>query len=880
MKASMATTSKIRLRSAWYALIFAASLLPAIALSPWLSHQAHGLLLDRAILSEKLFHQTVETRLDMETQRLRSVMVNKSDPIGHFLQQHDLKMVQQLMDKILEREPMINTVTIYDLNAAALITIHDGHHTPATIDPDSPAFAVPLHQRTFIGAPTKLADHHFEFLIAVPVMIDHRPIAVMICTININQFWRSVRRSAPVHDSHIYLVDGRGSLLNQLEDSHHHQGDLLTNQPIVRSLLAAKAWDNLDPYQGFEDKEVYGIASLIGTLQWGIISEIPAGRISAPIVSALITLTLIVFFLHIIFGLTSLFFTKRLLHPISDLVRVIKRTASGDYQYHAKSSRFKEIHALTSAFNTMIHEIDHRERKLQQMYHAMDHAGEAIIITDARGRIEYINAAFCDITGYSKEESIGHPPGDLLKSGKQSAAFYQELWQQIKHGNTFEVELSNRKKDGTIYPVSMTIAPVFSGDTITHFIAIEKDMSKQNQLQEQLRQSQKMEAVGTLVGGIAHDFNNLLGGMTGNLYLAKQRIQKGEVSSSSKNIAAVEKLCKQAATMVSQLLTFSRKGVIKMEPVALDQLLKEILRLARLTIPENIHLTPHITDKTTWINGDITQLQQLMVNLLNNAKDALCHSKDPSIEVRLDHDTPDDAFMAQHPETKTEKYAHLSVTDNGIGIAQEHLDQIYDPFFTTKEVGKGTGLGLAMAFGTMKSHGGIINVESSIGAGCTIHLYFPIVDAEASKAEPVPDSEQLQADGETILLVDDDPRVRESTADVLESWGFHVLSAQDGKQALDLHKTFHDSIRLILTDIVMPNCDGMELAQSIRAKDADIPIIFMTGYDRKQVMIDTPIGNYDIFTKPVSFDRLNTTMRKMLDNAASGRTTNITASNH
>jgi len=421
-----------------------------------------------------------------------------------------------LLEKIIEREPVVTTVSLYDNSGHFITGSKRAGHTFTEMHDDMAAFAVPMHGRTFLGAPTELSDGHFEFVITVPVRKYRQPMGILAATVNINQFWHSVRTHLPEHESKIYLIDSRGSLLVHLGVTRHRQGDLLSHKAIVRSLLAGDDWKRSEPYRGFEGSDVFGIASLVPLLKWGIISEIPSSAIMHPIVTALVTLTIIIFLLHILFGALSLLFTKYLLHPISDLAYVVKKATDGDYTQLIKQSRYEEIDALISSFNTMIGEIHHRETSLQKLSQAIEQAGEGIMITNDDAIIEYVNPAFTRITGYPADEVIGKNP-IFLSNGNQNRQFYNDLWHTISQGEVWEGMLTNRRKSGELYPAFMSVSPISTGKEITHFVSIHQDMTNQLLLEDQLRQSQKMEALGTLVGGIAHDFNNMLSALNPTL---------------------------------------------------------------------------------------------------------------------------------------------------------------------------------------------------------------------------------------------------------------------------------------------------------------------------------------------------------------------------
>jgi len=870
---------KISLRSAWYALIFSASILPAIVLAAWLSQQAHGILLENRMLKEELFHKGVATHLMLEVKRLTSVLVNKADPIAVFASNDDRQSMQSLIDVMSERDPILNTITLYNHLAQAVMTKRLGEHTAVLMIPSDPAFVIPMSGRVFLGSPVKLADNHFEFIISVPLFADDEVIGVLSATVNINEFWTHIKKALPEHDSMVYLVDGRGSLLTSLDNSQLVQGDLLSDKEIVRSLLANKHWYEKTAYLGFEGVKVFGIGTLVENLQWGIISEVSEGPIMASIMPVLLMLSLIVLLLHIVFGLISLFFTGYLLNPISELAAVMKLARKGDYTHHAAPSRYSEIDMLASCFNQMIEDIDSREQSLMTMRHAMDHAGDAIMITSVDGRIEYVNATFCESTGYSCQEVLGCKSRQFVSKKMQPKAFYKKIWLQLAPGEDWSGELNALRKDGTTYPIAMNISPVYVDGKITRFIALQKDITEQRMLEDKLRQSQKMEAVGTLVGGIAHDFNNMLAGIMGGIYLAKKKVHQGiKLDEAEEKLNGVEGLCRQAATMISHLLVFARKGILVKKDLSINEEAMKFLEFAQHSVPENVRMTYSFCQTPMTIYGDGAQLQQVLLNLLNNANDAVKDRPNPSIHLSLSRDVPGATFFQRNPDAEFGVYASIIIRDNGCGISADHLSHVFEPFFTTKELGQGTGLGLAMVYGAMTNLSAYIDVESTLDEGTTFYLYFPIIKEKKVLKTGSTEHEQdigalQQMEHEqskiTILLADDEESLRETTAEVLIELGYKVVEAKDGLEAVDMFKAHKDEIAIAILDVVMPHFGGVELATQLRDMSSHLPVIFVTGYDKEQVLSGKPFPNSEILTKPTDFEMLDETISKLLNQSIS-----------
>ncbi len=378
--------------------------------------------------------------------------------------------------------------------------------------------------------------------------------------------------------------------------------------------------------------------------------------------------------------------------------------------------------------------------------------------------------------------------------------------------------------------------------------------------QEKFFQAQKMEAIGTLVGGIAHDFNNMLSGITANLYLVKMRIRDEQTSS---RLEKVDTLIMHAADMIRQLMTFARKDTIQLKPFDFNAFIREAFKLACVSIAENIKTTLATPDEAMHIRGDATQLQQVLMNLMNNARDALDGRNEPEIHVTLRSFRPDETFRQHFPDQKAARYACLSVRDNGHGIPEEKLSQIFEPFFTTKSSGHGTGLGLAMIYGSVESHSGVIDVKSRVGHGTTFTIYLPLITDPQSMLNNALDDSIAHGKGETLLLVDDDAFLRQANADVLRSLNYQVIEAANGREAIRLFEEHVDAIDLVLLDVVMPEMGGVEAATRIRRIRNNIGIIFITGYDKDGTLNSDITGEGEnIIMKPLTIEKLSSTIHR------------------
>jgi len=486
-------------------------------------------------------------------------------------------------------------------------------------------------------------------------------------------------------------------------------------------------------------------------------------------------------------------------------------------------------------------------------------SNDGLFILNMQGGFIDLNRTAYERLGYSREEMLSMSVSQL--DPPEFAAKVPERMAQIMQHGEAVFESAHYRKDGSIMPVEIN-ARVLELDGQQVVFSNIRDISERKQFEEQLRQSQKMEAIGTLVGGIAHDFNNMLAAIQGNLYLAKLHTQPH--STAAEKLSNIEQLGNRAAEMVQQLLTFARKDSINIHVFSLNTFMHEGYKLASAAIPENIDHQTSVCEQPLHIRGDATQLQQVLMNLLNNAVDATAEISEPRIRCSLEPFTADWAFNRRNPELEGEHFACITIKDNGHGIAAEHLNSVFEPFYTTKEVGKGTGMGLAMTYGAIQTHKGTIEVESKEGTGTAFRVYLPITAAEIEQ-QPEEIVADAESDGETIILVDDNENLRRTTHEVLQSMGYTVLEASDGKQALDLYQQQREKVSMIISDIVMPKMSGIELLDAVHHIDDKLPVILITGYDKEAVLGDHTCSEHCLLlNKPFGFEILSQAIRTML----------------
>jgi len=465
------------------------------------------------------------------------------------------------------------------------------------------------------------------------------------------------------------------------------------------------------------------------------------------------------------------------------------------------------------------------EKHLKLIGGALQLAANAIVITDRNGVIEWINNAFTTLTGYGVLEALDKKT-NLLKSGKHDEKFYQNLWASVSAGKVWHGEIINRRKDGTLFTEEMTITPIMdSQGGIAHFIAIKQDITARKLLEAQFLRAQRMESVGTLAGGIAHDLNNVLGPIVMIVEALKSKVTDIE---GRKWLQLMEASAQHGADLVRQVLAFAR-GVdgerILLNPV---HILNELQDMMRNTFPKNITFSynPH---RGVWtVTGDPTQLHQVFTNLCVNARDAMPNGG--ALNVTIENKVVDDMYADMNPDSKPGDYVMVTVADNGSGIPADIRDKIFEPFFTTKEIGKGTGLGLSTTVGILRSHGGFIRVYSEMGKGTTFKAYLPATKT-SNGAQDVAVMENPLPSGnrELVLVVDDEERMRIVVQSTLERFGYRVLLAANGAEAVALYAQNREQIAIVLTDMAMPVMDGPATIVALKSMNPNLKIIASSG---------------------------------------------------
>jgi PAS domain S-box-containing protein len=504
----------------------------------------------------------------------------------------------------------------------------------------------------------------------------------------------------------------------------------------------------------------------------------------------------------------------------------------------------------------------HAEAELRKLSVAIVQTPLSVIITDPEGNIEYVNPAFTRVTGYAAEEVAGCNPR-ILQSGQTRPEVHAELWRTITAGEVWHGDLLNRRKNGELLREEAWISPVVdtTGKT-TNYVAIKEDVTERFLLAEQLRQAQKIEAVGRLAGGIAHDFNNLLTVISGNGELLAMHLPPDDPRSGL--LAEIRDAAARASALTRQLLAFSRRQVLEPRVLDVNEVVSRVESMLRRLIGEDIVLSTLLSPALGRVRVDPNQLEQIVLNLAVNARDAM--PKGGRLTIQTQEVVLDERDLRLHRDAHLGPNVLLSVTDSGTGMTEDVKARIFEPFFTTKAPGKGTGLGLATVFGSVQQNGGHIEVDSELGVGTRFRVYLPVVAGDATGPEEAAAGGAPRRGSETILLVEDEPAVGRIARMALERQGYRVIEAADGRDALEVAAAVGASIDLLVTDVVMPEMGGRELAERMTARSPGLKVLYLSGYvEDPEVRDGVTASTVGFLQKPFSTVELARKVRAVID---------------
>lgn len=583
---------------------------------------------------------------------------------------------------------------------------------------------------------------------------------------------------------------------------------------------------------------------------------------------------------------------SRLEHKMLDLTRYARNKASIFLQNaekaHSRGMRNSILFVLTGAVSSLliafftlrrtlaaeksITESEKRFRdQLTELEHIYNTSPVGLCMMDTDLRFVRINKKMAVINGKPVSEHIGRHLNDVLPEiASEVEPIYRKVIESGEPKLNFEVGGTTPAQPDverhwlvSYYPVRSTDGIMLGVGTVVLEITEQKRAEKERaELERKLRQAQKIEALGVLAGGIAHDFNNILVSVIGYTELALMDVPEG--TQLQENLREVLVAGTRARDLVKQILTFGRRAEKDAEPVQINPLVKEAIKMLRSTIPASIDIKEHVSRETLAINADATQIHQVIVNLATNAAHAM-DKKGGAMEIGLDAVRFDESVKARYPDLEPGDYVRLSVSDNGTGIPEKYMNKIFDPYFTTKDKGKGTGLGLAVVHGIVKSHNGHIMVYSEAEKGTRVLVYLPLVK-QSSTDLPFSGSEQLPMGAERILVVDDEPSIVEMQKQSLERLGYTVETRTGSLEALKAFRSAPDRFDLVITDMTMPNMTGDKLALEIKNIQPNVPVILCTGFSERLNSQNPSEINVDRFLlKPVDQIKMAKTVRDVLD---------------
>lgn len=528
-------------------------------------------------------------------------------------------------------------------------------------------------------------------------------------------------------------------------------------------------------------------------------------------------------------------------------------------------------------------DVTERQRANARFRELMEAAPDAMVCVDSEGRIELVNAQTERTFGYGRDELVGqlvevlvpdHVRG--LHPGHRTGYVSDPRARPMGTG----MQLSGRRRDGTTFPAEVSLAPMDTGEGLL-VIAVVRDVTERldflaererlrtqterDRLERQLHQSQRLESLGQLAGGVAHDFNNLLGVISNYVDFIDDEVASqlpgGRGRAIRDDIEQVRQAAERAAGLTHQLLAFARQEVIKPQVLNINAVVESVEQLLIRTLGEHVELVTDLAADLSPVLVDAGQIEQVLVNLAVNARDAMPGGGRLTIHTA---NTEIDATMGDHAELLPGRYAALKVSDTGAGIPKDVLDRVFEPFFTTKPKGQGTGLGLATVYGIIKQAGGRLRIYSEPGMGTVLTALLPATERELA-ASVASSAQAQQGQGETIMVVEDEPAMREVSRRILARNGYSVISAGNGREALDVLATRDDHIDVLLTDVIMPQMQGRELADKVRVLQPAVRIVFMSGYTQgllsQQGVLDPDVH---LIEKPFSEITLLSKIREVL----------------
>lgn len=667
----------------------------------------------------------------------------------------------------------------------------------------------------------------------------------------------------------IYIVENKST--HMLTDSVFTKNAILKQHvntlPVQACINSGKGIT--DFYHDYRGVEVAGASTCIPSMNWTLVVEADSEEVLAPVMEvrrhAIIGTAIMAGIIIMLF----LVFFRDIIARLRALSLALSSIADSNYNISVPVNSQDEIGSLSKAFNKMANDIRDRELLIKEseatVRAIIDNSAALIYLKDIKGRFALVNKRFLEVLQLETDEVLGKTDVDLFSDGIASS-YMENDFKVLESGMPIEVEEKMLHNDGMHSYISIKF-PLFAPNRALYAIcSISTDITERKKMEQQLIQSQKMECVGQLAGGISHDFNNILTAILGygDLLLSAR-----DNDATVKNYAGqIIGLSERAAKLTQGLLAFSRKQVMDPAAVDLNELVHKIEKILHRVIGADIEIKCSYCESDLVVMADSMQIEQVLLNLSTNARDAM-----PSggvFYIKTDIVYLGQEFIEFYGYGVKGKFALITVSDTGLGMDEITRKKVFEPFFTTKEVGKGTGLGLSMVYGIIKQHDGFINVYSEIGKGTEFKIYLPLINAEPLKEEKQI-TDQIKYGTETVLLAEDETEVRKVTKAMLEEFGYKVIEASNGEEAVKLFTEKNKEIDLLIFDMIMPKKNGKEAYKEIDRISPGIKVLFTSGYAAEMMKNKGVLDDgFKFISKPVSLHNLIKKIREVLDSPSPG----------
>ncbi len=702
---------------------------------------------------------------------------------------------------------------------------------------------------------------------------------ILLAETNLKFMWDLVDRIKIGNKGLAYVVDEQGNLI-----AFHDISRILKREKVVYLEEVEKALrgheapigGKLNVSKGIQGGYVVATHIDLGTPDWVVVVETPALEAYESVIGMAKPLAGVMLLSFIIAGFSGVYFSKKITNPIIKLRDATRKVSKGDLSTRMEIESRDEVGELAGSFNQMVAalydttvSVEELKREQKRFQDIAISTGEWIWEVDAEGRYTYSNPVVEVILGYKPEEILGKHFYDFFHLDDRDK-FKKAALDIFSHKEPFFRFLNaNVHKSGHTVILETSGVPICSakGELVGYrgvdrdFTERKKAEEEKEKLQSQLLQASKMEAVGTLTGGIAHDFNNILTAIIGNCSLLQMKIPPHDPL--REFVDQISLAGERAGNLTKRLLAFSRKQVILPELLNLNDLIKNIEKLLGNIIGEDIELMTILSPANPVILADKGQMEQALLNLAANARDAMEQGGTLMIETTI-RNLGDELFVT-HGYGQPGLFACISVTDTGMGMDKQEQEKAFEPFYTTKEVGRGTGLGLSITYGIVKQHKGYITIYSEKGRGTTFKIYLPVAGGTATVEKPV--RPVLLATGkETIFYAEDDQAVRKATKTIMEEYGYQVIEASDGEDALNKISQYKNEIHLFILDVIMPKKNGKEVFEEIKKIRPEAKVIFTSGYtkniiEQKGILED----GFHFLSKPLIYDELIKKIREIIE---------------